>query len=137
MLRPLLLALAAIEILAPDRLVTRGERLAFENPDVGRLRPWTLPLARLEGVTAIWLVRNREAAWPGIKPLLAVLGLPAALQPRAFLAIALETAYENPDAIEPKPWVVPFTRVLGLCYLAVALWPGRPESPSDARIDHP
>ncbi|MFU8867560.1 hypothetical protein [Natronococcus sp.] len=135
MLRPLLLAFAALEILAPDRLVARGERLAFENPDVARLRAWTLPLARLEGLAVVWLVRNWTTAWPGVKPLFAVLGLPALLQPRAFLNVALATAYENPDAIEPKPWVVPFTRVLGACYLVVALWPGRSESASSARAE--
>ncbi|MDG5758164.1 hypothetical protein QA600_02285 [Natronococcus sp. A-GB1] len=135
MLRPLLLAFAVLEVLVPDRIVAWGERRAFENPESGRLRPWTLPLARLEGVTAIWLVRNRETAWPGIKPLFAVLGLPALLQPRAFLNVALATAYENPEEIELKPWVVPFTRALGACYLVVALWPGRSGSPSDARSD--
>ena len=135
MLRPLLLAFAVLEILAPDRIVARGERLAFENPESGRLRPWTLPLARLEGVAAIWLVRNRETAWPGIKPLFAVLGLPALLQPRAFLNVALATAYENPEDIELKPWVVPFTRALGACYLVVALWPDRTGSPSNARSE--
>ncbi|AGB36673.1 hypothetical protein [Natronococcus occultus] len=137
MLRPLLLVFAAIEILVPARLVAWGERRAFEDPNAGRLRPWTLPLARLEGVAAIWLVRNWGATWSGLKPLFGVLGLPAALQPRAFLEVALEAAYENPDAIEPKPWVVPATRVLGCLSLAVALWPGRSGSMSDARTERP
>ncbi|WP_293027152.1 hypothetical protein [Natronococcus sp.] len=135
MLRPLFLAFAAVEILLPDRVIAWGERLAFENPETGRLRPWTLPLARLEGLVVVWLVRNRKAAWPGIKPLLVVFGLPAALQPRAFLTVALATAYENPDAIEPKPWVVPFTRALGACYLAVALWPGKSEAESSPQSE--
>ena len=135
MLRPLLLSFAALEILLPDRVVAWGERLAFENPENGRLRPWTLPLARLEGLAVVWLVRNRTTAWPGIKPLFAVLGLPALLRPRAFLAVALTAAYENPDAIEPKPWVVPFTRALGACYLLVALWPGKSNAESSPRLE--
>jgi hypothetical protein len=128
MLRVLLLAFAAVEIVAPERLVAWGERRAFENPEVGRLRPTTLHLARLEGVAALWLVRNRETAWPGVKPLFAVLGLPALLLPQPFLRAALAAAYENPDEIEPKPWVVPFTRVLGACYVLVALWPAQSSS---------
>ncbi|MDG5817744.1 hypothetical protein [Natronococcus sp. A-GB7] len=135
MLRPLLLAFAVLEILAPDRIVARGERLAFENPDAGRLRPWTLPLARLEGLAVVWLVWNRETAWPGVKPLFAVLGLPALLQPRAFLNVALATAYENPDDIEPRAWVVPLTRLLGACYLLVALWPDGSDAGSALRSE--
>jgi hypothetical protein len=128
MLRFLLVLIAAIELVAPDRLVEWGERRAFENPDAGRLQPWTLPMARLEALAALWLVGNWENTWPGVKPLFGTVGLPALVMPRPFLRVALAVAYENPDEIELQPWVVPFTRVLGGCYLLVAFWPTEADS---------
>lgn len=133
MRRLLLVLIAVVEIVAPGRIVAWGERRAFENPDAGKLRPWTLPIARLEGLAALWLVWNWESAWPGVKPLFATVGLPALLTPRPFLRVALTAAYENPDAIELKSWVVPVTRALGGCYLILALWPG--ESGASARSE--
>lgn len=128
MLRALLVPIAAIELVAPDRLVEWGERRAFENPLSGRLRPWTLPIARLEALAALWLVWNWKNTWPGVKPLFGTVGLPALATPRPFLRVALTVAYENPDEIELQPWVVPFTRVLGACYLLVAVWPSEADS---------
>lgn len=127
----LLVLVATVEIAVPDRIVAWGERRAFENPDAGRLRTWTLPMARLEGLATLWLAWNWEAAWPGVKPLFGTVGLPALLTTRQFLRVALTTAYENPDEIELQSWVVPATRALGACYLLVALWPR--ESEPDAR----
>ncbi|MFC4436677.1 MULTISPECIES: hypothetical protein [Natrialbaceae] len=128
-----LVLIAVVEIVVPDRIVAWGERRAFENPDAGQLRPWTLPMARLEGLAALWLAWNWEPAWPGVKPLFGTVGLPALLTPRPFLRAALTAAYENPETIELKPWVVPATRALGGCYLFVALWPG--ESGASARSE--
>jgi hypothetical protein len=125
MLRVLLVAIALLEIVAPERIIEWGERRAFENSEVGRLRPVTPLLARLEGCTAIWLVWNRERAWPGVKPLFTLVGVPALAMPRSTVRAALAAVYENPDEIQLKPWVVPFTRVLGAGYLLIALWPGR------------
>lgn len=124
MRRVLLVLIAAVEIVVPGRIVAWGERRAFENPDAGQLRPWTLLIARLEGIAALWLAWKWEPAWPGVKPLFGTVGLPALLTPRPFLRVALTAAYENPEAIELKPWVVLATRALGVCYLLVALWPG-------------
>lgn len=130
-MRRLLLALLAIvEIAAPDRIVARGERLAFENPGTARLRVWTLPMARVEGVVGLWLAWNWESAWPGLRPLFGTVGLPALVLPEAVLDAALRTAYENPDEIEPKRWVALATRLLGLCYVLVAIWPRRSDDAS-------
>lgn len=131
MRRLLLALLTAVQIAVPDRIVTHSERLAFENPETARLRNWTLPMARLEGVVGIWLAWNWEAAWPGVRPLFGTVGLPALFLPEAFLDVALQTAYENPEAIELKSWVRPATRLLGLCYVLVAIWPGSRQSTSD------
>lgn len=123
-MRRLSLALAAaVELMVPDRIVAGGEWLAFENPETARLRGWTLPMARLEGLAALWLAWRWDAAWPGVRPLFGVIGLPALLTPEAFLDVALRTAYENSEEIELRSWVVPFTRLLGLCYVLVAVWP--------------
>ena len=121
--RSLLVLFALVEIAVPDRIVARGEVVAFENPEAARLRAWTLPLARLEGVVALWLAWQWDRAWPGLRPLFGTVGLPALVLPEAVLDAALRTAYENADEIEPKPWVVPATRVLGLCYVLIAIWP--------------
>ncbi len=125
-MRQLLLALFAItQIAIPDRIIARGERLAFENPETATLRPLTLPMARAEGVVGIWLAWNWERAWPGVRPLFGTVGLPALVLPATFLDVVLQTVYENPEAIELKPWVRPATRLLGLCYVLVAIWPDR------------
>lgn len=126
MRRPLLGLFAAVELAFPDRIVAGGERLALENPEAATLRSWTLPMARLEGIVALWLAWNWERAWPVLRPIFGVIGLPALLTPRAFLAVALRTAYENPEEIELQPWVVPFTRLLGLGYVCIAVWSRNP-----------
>lgn len=135
MWRTLLAGFGALELLAPDRIVTRGERLAFENPEAARLRAWTLPMVRLEGVAAVWLALRWERALPGLRPILALGGVPAALAPRGVLAAALAVAYENPDEIEVKPWLLPATRLLGAVYLAVALFSARVDAPDEAADD--
>ncbi|WP_254766289.1 hypothetical protein [Salinilacihabitans rarus] len=135
MLRTLLAGFGALELLAPARLVDRCERLAYENPEAARLRAWTLPMARLEGLAAVWLALRWERALPGLRPIVALVGVPAALAPRAVLAAALEVAYENPDEIEVRPWVLPATRLLGAVYLAVALFSARVDAPDETADD--
>ncbi|MFC4543880.1 hypothetical protein ACFO5R_18295 [Halosolutus amylolyticus] len=125
-MRRSLLALAVfavIEIAVPDRIVSRAERLAFENPESARLRAWTLPMARIEGLIALWLAWKWDQAWPGLRPLFGTVGLPALVLPDPVLDAAIRTAYQNADEIRPKPWVRPATRLLGLCYVLVAIWP--------------
>lgn len=131
--RTLLVAFGLLEMLLPERIVRWGERLAFENPGEGALRPWTLPMARLEGLAFVWLVlRGRPSSIPSpFRKVLVAIGLPAALSPRPFVTGALGMAYENHADLELQSWVVPFTRVLGIVYLAVALFSGRADAPTD------
>lgn len=125
--RPLV-AIGLLEALFPGRIVAVGERLAFENPDRVRLRSWTIPIARLEGLLFALL-----ALWGpprGARRLLVLAGVPMALFPSQTLAVALGTAYENGSEIEVRPWVRPATRLLGAVYLLSAL-AGRAEAPNE------
>ncbi|MDJ1432779.1 hypothetical protein [Halostagnicola sp. A-GB9-2] len=125
MKRLLLVAVGLLEIAFPDRIVASAERVAFDNPGEGQLQPWTIPMARLEGLFFCWLVLTGRAKAPAVSRTLGILGVPAFLFPRRFVTLALGMAYENPDELELKPWVVPVTRFLGVCYVAVALFAGK------------
>ena len=111
------------EIVAPERIIEHGERLAFANPDAGRLRPWTVPIARLEGIAFCWLFGRKAGPPDGVKPALAVVGLVTALLPRTVVETSLELAYENPGDLELKRWVVPAARLLGVLYVVAGLVP--------------
>lgn len=129
MLRTVLLGLSALHVVAPRAIVDRAERLAFANPTAGRLRPWTLPTARLEGLVFCWLLLRgrggkRSAAGGSVRAALAVLGAAMALAPRTALEAGLRIAYENPADLEVRSWVGPATRLIGAVYLAVALFSG-------------
>lgn len=134
-MRRLLLAVAVLEVLVPERVVRGSERLAFENPGVGRLRPWTIPLARLEGVAFCWLAASDRLDSPGVARLLGLLGVPAFLAPTRFVEAGLAMAYENPADLEVKPWVVRATRLLGVCYVALALFVGRADAPLETEAE--
>ena len=121
MFRRLLAAFALLELLVPERIVDAGERLAFENPGECDLRPWTIPIARLEAVAFWYAARRGGASWTRFLRTLGLIGLPAALAPSAYLRFGLWLAYEDPDCCEPRPWVAPATRLLGLAYLLAAL----------------
>ncbi|ELZ21930.1 hypothetical protein C477_04804 [Haloterrigena salina JCM 13891] len=131
MRRSLAFGLGLFMALAPERIVEPAERLAFENPHVGRLRPWTLPIGRLEGLLVVWLVGRRSDGTTVLEPLVAGLGVVLALAPRTALRLGLRTAYENPTELEVKPWVVPATRLVGACYLVAGLFAGRGAAPED------
>ncbi|GAB3678447.1 hypothetical protein [Halopiger thermotolerans] len=129
--RAFALGFALLEILAPRRIVEPAERLAFRNPDVGRLRPSTMPIARLEGILfACLLVRERRPSQP-LRAGLVALGAAMALVPRTAVESGLALSYENADDLELKSWVVPVTRLLGACYLVAGLFAGRAETPAD------
>ncbi|APW97112.1 hypothetical protein CHINAEXTREME_04715 [Halobiforma lacisalsi AJ5] len=143
MLLPLAIGFGLLEILAPERIVEPAERLAFENPEDGRLRPWTLPMARLEGLAFLWLLvrpdrnqdrdRDRDRRLSGLQSLLGAFGAVLALAPRTTLEFFLGVAYENAADLETKPWVVPATRLLGALYLAVGLFAARTDAPEGDR----
>ncbi len=117
----LALVAALLAVLVPNRIVDGAERLAFEDPDAGRLRSWTLPMARLEGLVVCWLLVRHPAQTTILKRPLSVLGLAMALVPRQSLSVGLELAYENRDELEVKPWIGPATRLLGAVYVVVGL----------------
>ncbi|RQH00895.1 hypothetical protein [Natrarchaeobius oligotrophus] len=133
MLRTLLIGFCVLETVAPRRIVEACEPLAFANPADGRLRPWTIPIARLEGI-AFTLVLVRGTNPRGLRIPLAGVGLVMALAPQRTVATALEAAYENADDLELRSWVVPATSLLGALYVTVALLAGRADAPADEPI---
>ncbi|ADD05517.1 uncharacterized protein Nmag_1946 [Natrialba magadii ATCC 43099] len=130
MLRHLLTGIGILEFAAPRRIIRAAEGIAFENPGEGRLRRWTIPMARLEALVFIWAGTRRRGPPAVARPLLAGLGLAMALVPRSALEFGLRVAYENPDDIEVKPWLGPLTRALGVVYLVAALAAGRADAPA-------
>lgn len=121
MWKRVLVAFGLVELAFPRRVVEFGEALAFSNPGESELRPWTIPAARVEGIAFLALVLRGKPSYSRLEPLLGLLGVPALLAPRRYLDAAMRIAYEDAERIEPKPWVVPFTRLLGLVYVLVAL----------------
>ena len=112
MRRLLALGLGLLGTLSPNRIVESAERLVFEAPDAGRLRPWTLPVARLKGVLFLALFVRRSERTTSYATPLAALGALLALAPRSMLRFGLRLAYENPNDLEVKPEVVPLARLL-------------------------
>ncbi|MFC7214055.1 hypothetical protein ACFQO4_08175 [Saliphagus sp. GCM10025334] len=131
MWRAIVLVFSVVETLFPDRIIAWGERKAFENPNAGELRTWTMPMARLEGVLFAWLALGGRSRTPTVARLVAILGVPALLAPERFVRTALELAYRNPDDLELKPWVVPATRAIGLCYVVLGTVAGRVSAPTE------
>ena len=122
MLRPLFVVGGLLEAAFPDRIVARAGRWAFENPEDAHLHPWTLPMARLEGLAFAWVGLRGGVRPESVVRLLGPLGALMCLFPRQALAFGLAVAYENFDDLEPKPWVVPVTRGIGACYVVLALF---------------
>jgi hypothetical protein len=120
MLRALLRAWGFVVLLVPRRVVETFEPIAFENPDDAELRYWTIPIARLEGLLFIVLA-NRDEPGDGLSKFFGLVGLPAFFAPERYLEWGLSIAYENPEDVEVKSWVVPLTRVLGAVYLLIAI----------------
>lgn len=131
MFRALAVGSGLLHVVAPRRIVDLAERLAFENPDAGRLHPWTLPLARLEGLAFAVLAARRVGLSEPLKAPIALLGFMLAAIPRRMLEYGLAIAYENPDDLAVKSWVVPAARVLGVVYVLLALVPMRADAPED------
>jgi len=121
MRRLLALGVGLVMIIAPNRIVDAAERIAFENPHAGRLRPQTRWVGRLKGVVFVYLFGRHPEQTSILKRPLTIIGLVMALVPRQSLGLGLELAYENPEELEVKPWVLPATRVLGACYLVIGI----------------
>ncbi|ELY88004.1 hypothetical protein [Natrialba taiwanensis] len=128
--RALVIVVGLLETIAPNRIIEPAERLAFKNPETGRLRRWTVPIARLEGVLFVWLAARTDGPPAIARPLAAALGTAMALFPRSALEFGLASSYENAAELEVNSWVVPLTRVLGACYLLAALGARRVATPT-------
>lgn len=118
--KKIFIVLGVIEFLFARRIVQYAEFVAFENPGQVPLRSWTIPMARLEGMLFVLLGTRKEVALRILRPLLLLIGLVAFLKPRALLDASLDLCYTDADSIQPKPWVQPLTRAVGVFYLILA-----------------
>ncbi|RQG93330.1 hypothetical protein EA462_03370 [Natrarchaeobius halalkaliphilus] len=134
-MRALLIAFGLLETVAPERIIEPCERLSFENPETGQLRPWTIPMARLEGVVFVSLLVRGGKRVRRLRTPIAAFGIVMALLPQTVVSVALEAAYENADELEVRRWVVPATRLLGACYVLAALLAGRVNAPEDGHSE--
>ncbi|MFP8958271.1 hypothetical protein ACLI4Y_16250 [Natrialbaceae archaeon A-CW3] len=114
MLRTLLAIIALLMVSTPRRIVKTAEAVAFENPEGAILRGWTIPIARLEGIGYLLLVRRTGFLSGVVGVVFGLFGSAAAVVPRRYLDFGLSLAYENPDDITVKSWVIPMTRILGI-----------------------
>ncbi|WP_416840753.1 hypothetical protein [Haloferax sp. DFSO52] len=121
MLRTILTVFGVAEILRPEVLIRSAERLALENPEECELRPWTVPIARAEGVVFLFLVRRRGGSYSTFKKFLGIMGLLSILYPRQYLRYATKLAYTDADACQWRPWVYQATRLVGLYYVLVSV----------------
>jgi len=121
MLRAVLTALGLVMVSIPRRIVETAETVAFENPEDAILRGWTIPMARLEGIGYLLLVRRTGFLSGVVGVVFDLVGSAAAVAPRQYLDFGLSLAYENPDDITVKSWVIPMTRVLGISALVLTV----------------
>jgi hypothetical protein len=121
MLRAVLSAIGLLMISMPYRIIDTAERLAFENPERATLRRTTIPIARLEGVGYLLLVRRTGFLSGMIGLVFGLFGSAAAVAPRQYLEGGLSLAYENPEDISVKSWVLPWTRVLGVTAIVLTV----------------
>lgn len=121
MLRTLLSVIGLVMVSIPRKIVETAEVVAFENPEDAILRGWTIPMARLEGIGYLFLVRRTGFLSRVIGGIFCLFGSVAAIAPRQYLDFGLSLAYENPDDITVKSWVIPGTRVLGITALVLTV----------------
>ena len=121
MLQTLLSVIGLVMVGIPRRIVETAETVAFENPEDAILRGWTIPMARLEGIGYLLLVRRTGLLSGVLCVVFGLLGSVAAVAPRRYLNFGLSLAYENPDDITVKSWVIPMTQVLGISALVMTV----------------
>lgn len=131
MKRILAAAFGLLEILVPERVLAPAERLAFENPETARRRPWTLLLVRLEGAIFCWLLARRDSSLSDLSVAFGVFGFATAFSPRTTVDFTLEVAYENARELEVKPWVVTAARLVGVLYVVLGVFTARADAPRD------
>lgn len=133
MFRTILSVIGLIELLSPEALIERAERLALDNPDDCELQSWIVPIARVEGLAFVTLVWRSDASYSRLKRFLGVIGVLALLYPRAYVDYGSELVYVDAAECEWKPWVYPWTRIVGLLYVLVAVNEMRKRRSSNAR----
>jgi hypothetical protein len=122
MIKGLLAVLALIELFAPERIIEWGERMALSNPKECSLRPWVSLVARIEGLLfLLTLARPRTFSGP-LRAALGWNGFLMSLSPAGYLDYWTAIVYEDADRCEWKPWVLPLTRAIGVCYVLFALF---------------
>ncbi|QIO25124.1 hypothetical protein [Haloarcula sp. JP-L23] len=121
MLQTLLSVIGLVMVGIPRRIVETAETVAFENPEDAILRGWTIPMARIEGIGYLLLVRRTGLLSGVVGVVFGLIGSVAAVAPRRYLNFGLSLAYENPDDISVKSWVIPMTRVLGITALVMTV----------------
>lgn len=120
MIRTLFAVYGILVAAVPQRVIDFWEPLAFETAGDAELRPWIIPIARLEGITfLIAALRDEDAST--LATLVGILGVPAMVAPRRYLDWGLNVAYRDASEIKVRSWVVPFTRLLGGLYVLTAL----------------
>ena len=102
MLRTVLTVIGLVMVSMPRRIIETAEIVAFENPEDAILRGWTIPMARLEGIGYLFLVRRAGFFSRIIGSVFCLFGSVAAIAPRQYLDFGLSLAYENPDDITVK-----------------------------------
>ncbi|MEF8771460.1 hypothetical protein [Halodesulfurarchaeum sp.] len=121
MLRTLLSVIGLVMVSIPRRIVETAETLAFENPEDAILRGSTIPMARVEGIGYLLLVRRGAFLSEFVGKIFYLFGSAAVVAPRRYLNFGLSLAYENPDDITVKSLVIPATRVLGITALGLTV----------------
>lgn len=121
MLRTILAAIGCIELLAPEKLIDRAEKLALENPDECNLKSWVVPVARGEGLFFVLLAWRGDASYDAFKKFLGVIGVLALLYPRLSVDYAADIAYTDSQQCKWKSWCYPLTRLVGFLYVCIAL----------------
>lgn len=121
MFRKVLAAFGIVTTLAPEAVADAAERIALENPGECELKPWAIPVARVEGVAYLFLAWGSDAGYASFKKLLGAVGLFALGYPRQLVDSAAAITYDDADGCEWKPWVYPLVRFVGALYVLVAL----------------
>lgn len=121
MLRMLLSLIGFVLVSSPRKIIEAAETVAFENPEDAILRGWTIPMARLEGVGYLLFVRRTGFLSGIVGVVFGLIGSAAAVAPRQYLSVGLSLAYENPDDITVKSWVIPMTRIFGITAVVLTI----------------
>lgn len=135
MLKVLLALLGFVELVVPDRFIQFFERYALENPEQCLRKAWVSPVARLEGLTILVTILRPGTFSGVVRSALGCYGLMAAVSPQGYLDYWTPLLYEEAEACEWKPWVIPTTRIAGILYVLIAVFGWKSKPSSDQEIN--